>query len=446
MTAWYGHTTAGFLQHSLLVENKHGLEFRLAKFAEDSGHCASSLMHGRVQIGFGAGISDDLFAEIDLHSHISQELQDATVFSDEVAVSCYLAAINPLSPIATLRRLLSDAGIRTRTDYETIENRGQRMFAVASSFYFSLSLYPAIKSSADYSGVGLQSFFHFFVSSISEPNPDWNTFFSARLREPLLALLFSESDLDEAQLDLINTIKTLSEFEFSDFNIVVLEPEMVEDEELCSIFDDDDDFADDSSLDSEEDCNSTERLAELGDAESQFLMGIRCSNPESPIYNEAMAVSWFHLAAKQGHVQSQNKLGIMLVEGNQVEKNVSEGARWLEAAAEQGDSDSQYCLGKIYSGAFEGIAADYKKAGHWYYESAKQGDAMSQFELGILYQQGLGIEKDISMGFVWILISARGGYQIAIDEVARISPNIDPKLLQSLQEHADTWFTDEFRE
>ena len=65
------------------------------------------------------------------------------------------------------------------------------MYAVAATYYFSLALYPAIKSSAEYSGVEILSHFHFFYSSVAIPNPEYHQFWAEKLREPLLELSFS---------------------------------------------------------------------------------------------------------------------------------------------------------------------------------------------------------------------------------------------------------------
>jgi len=223
MTTWYQNSTAGFLNYSMQASEKPALLSRLDKFSNDSTACSNALLTGDIMIGFGPGINDGLFDDIDLNSPITVELQNQTVLSDNTNISCYLAAINPLAPLATLRALLSKAGISTRPEYEKIPERGKKMYAVASSYYFSLALYPAVKSSAEYSGVHVLGHDHFFFSTVAMPNPEYQQFFLENLRDPLMELLFFEGPIEEAQSLLIEVVKVLSEFDFSNFTLEDLE-------------------------------------------------------------------------------------------------------------------------------------------------------------------------------------------------------------------------------
>ena len=135
MTTWYQNTTSGFLEYSLQEAQKSGLFYRMSKFSSDSKACSNAALTGNVPIGYGPGIEDSLFGDVRLDSAITSELQNKTVMSDNTDISCYLAAINPLAPVATLRNLLS-ALVSTRTEYEAVPDRGSKMYAVATTYYF----------------------------------------------------------------------------------------------------------------------------------------------------------------------------------------------------------------------------------------------------------------------------------------------------------------------
>ena len=53
--------------------------------------------------------------------------------------------------------------------------------------------------------------------------------------------------------------------------------------------------------------------------------------------NDAKAVFWFRMAAKQGHIMSQNTLGFMYSNGEGVPQDLVQAYAWWSVAATQGD-------------------------------------------------------------------------------------------------------------
>ena len=53
-------------------------------------------------------------------------------------------------------------------------------------------------------------------------------------------------------------------------------------------------------------------LAEAGDAEAQYRMGMMFQNGLGRVTNAEAAAKWMHAAAEQGHVYAQHGLGIRL--------------------------------------------------------------------------------------------------------------------------------------
>src|SRR5690242_6465122 len=75
-------------------------------------------------------------------------------------------------------------------------------------------------------------------------------------------------------------------------------------------------------------------LAEEGDADAQFLMGMKYAAGQDLEQNEFEAANWYRMAAEQGHAQAQNNLGMMHYNGQGIPQSYSEAAHWLQLAAD----------------------------------------------------------------------------------------------------------------
>ena len=84
------------------------------------------------------------------------------------------------------------------------------------------------------------------------------------------------------------------------------------------------------------------RRADQGDADTQFLLGLRYANGEGVPENDAEAVKWYRLAAEQGHANAQYFLGAMYANGEGVPENDAEAVKWFRLAAEQGHAGAQF--------------------------------------------------------------------------------------------------------
>lgn len=81
-------------------------------------------------------------------------------------------------------------------------------------------------------------------------------------------------------------------------------------------------------------------LAELGDAEAQFNLGVMYDEGAGRPRDLAIAAQWYRMAAKQGFLDAQTNLGMMYYHGQGVDRNLTEAARWFRMAAEQGDAEA----------------------------------------------------------------------------------------------------------
>jgi TPR repeat protein len=88
-------------------------------------------------------------------------------------------------------------------------------------------------------------------------------------------------------------------------------------------------------------------LAELGDVEAQFNLGVLYDEGAGVEQDLAVAADWYRKAAEQGFIDAQTNLGIMYYFGHGVARDYHEATKWFRLAAEQGDAEAAGYLSKI---------------------------------------------------------------------------------------------------
>ncbi|NKB77570.1 MAG: SH3 domain-containing protein [Gammaproteobacteria bacterium] len=89
-------------------------------------------------------------------------------------------------------------------------------------------------------------------------------------------------------------------------------------------------------------------LAQNGDMNSQYALGVMQLRGESANSSPQKAFKWFDMAAQQGHSTAMFNVGVALWEGSGVEQNRETALAWWEQAANKGDSGAQFNLGLAY--------------------------------------------------------------------------------------------------
>lgn len=84
-----------------------------------------------------------------------------------------------------------------------------------------------------------------------------------------------------------------------------------------------------------------EELADAGDADAEWQMGVRCHDGEGVPQDDARAVQWFRLAAEHGNVAAQGALGAYYWRGRGVPSDLSKAYLWSAIAMAQGDEMSK---------------------------------------------------------------------------------------------------------
>ena len=107
----------------------------------------------------------------------------------------------------------------------------------------------------------------------------------------------------------------------------------------------------------------------------------------------ATALKEWKPLAEEGDVDAQYNLGVLYDNGDGVPQDYKEAVRWYKLAAEQGVAEAQFNLGNMYYDG-QGVSVDYKEAVRWFTLAAEQGDVDAQYNLDFIHRKGLGVPQD----------------------------------------------------
>ena len=113
-------------------------------------------------------------------------------------------------------------------------------------------------------------------------------------------------------------------------------------------------------------------LAEQGDADAQYKLGVMYASGRGVPQDDAQAVAWYRRAAEQEHARAQYNLGVMYDDGRGVPQDDAQAVAWYRRAAEQDVAEAQFNLGFMYDNG-RGVAQNYVQAHMWWNLAAAQG-------------------------------------------------------------------------
>ncbi|MGB8013828.1 MAG: GAF domain-containing protein [Terriglobales bacterium] len=120
-----------------------------------------------------------------------------------------------------------------------------------------------------------------------------------------------------------------------------------------------------------------QKLAEQGDVDAQWQMGVRYHHGEGVPQDDAQAVQWFERAAQQGNVAAQGALGAYYWRGwRGVPHNLSKAYFWSAIAVAQGDEISKSRLEGLSSQMTRAqITAARQEAEAWIHAHTQRADS-----------------------------------------------------------------------
>lgn len=143
-------------------------------------------------------------------------------------------------------------------------------------------------------------------------------------------------------------------------------------------------------------------LADAGDADSQFGMGMLYANGFGVALDDTLALTYYGLAAEQGHGQALCNLGTMHANGWGVPQDDAEAFRFYGLAAELGVTEAQSNL----SG---------------------------------MYQLGMGTEKDMVQAHKWLAIAQRLNHSGATYKLEELVGRMSEEEIAEGAELAAAW-------
>ena len=159
------------------------------------------------------------------------------------------------------------------------------------------------------------------------------------------------------------------------------------------------------------------QLAESGDKEGQFQLGLRMAIGEGVKKNPAEGAKWLEKAAGQGHLKAMHVLGALYEEGAGVPKNEATAAKWYQKAADGDFAEAKFSLALLYQNG-RGVAKDPQKATELAKEAAADGHLPSQALYASKLVNGDGVDKNPSKGALWFLKAAKKDHPYAQRQLA----------------------------
>ncbi len=112
--------------------------------------------------------------------------------------------------------------------------------------------------------------------------------------------------------------------------------------------------------------------------------------------------------AKIGDADNEYLLGIYYMQGSGVKQNEKKGVKWLKKAAKQGVEEAEYQVGICYESG-KGVRQNDKKAFKWFKKAALKGFVDAEAKYGIYLAEGKGVKKNPKLAEVWLSKAAGNG-------------------------------------
>jgi TPR repeat protein len=150
---------------------------------------------------------------------------------------------------------------------------------------------------------------------------------------------------------------------------------------------------------------SFKRLAEQGNPEAQYWLGVMFDSGKGIQTNQQEAITWFQKSYEGGYKYAPGILGCMYFTGTGLTQDYGKALFLLKQGAEMSDQLAEGWLGLMYKQG-RGVSQDYSIAVTWLERSANQGFAPAQVNLAFCYEKGFGVEKDATKAFALYCKSA----------------------------------------
>jgi TPR repeat protein len=135
-------------------------------------------------------------------------------------------------------------------------------------------------------------------------------------------------------------------------------------------------------------------LAEKGDDNAGFAMGLMAARGEGGQQDFREAERWWTSSAASGNPLSQFNLGLLHYTGVLGSKNYVKAREFWTAAIKQKQPDAFFGMGILLVNGADGVPKDVAAGVRNFEQAASFGHPMAEFELGNAYRAGEGVKKD----------------------------------------------------
>lgn len=204
-------------------------------------------------------------------------------------------------------------------------------------------------------------------------------------------------------------------------------------------------------------CNAMKKIGDI------HLLYIKWGNWED--YQRGKeALYWFEKAYKCGNVEAISQIMTMYYLGWGVKQDYEKTFEYAKMGANVGNTYCMCTLGSLYYEGKGGAVQDFSLAFEWYLNSAELGDKLAQvfvadkcfhlglgtdkndqkafewmekatqhndkgfvgqYHLGMYYLNGIGTQKNIEKGKLWLIKSAKQGYPDAIETLKQLGVELN---------------------
>lgn len=167
--------------------------------------------------------------------------------------------------------------------------------------------------------------------------------------------------------------------------------------------------------------------AELGNAESQYNLGVCYQFGYGTDQNDSIATSWYLKSAEQGWTDSEYKMSYAYIKGTGIEKDEQKAFDYTLKCATKKDVE---CIFNLISCFTDGIGTekDSVQVLEWAVELAKMETSenlnvsgkitSARLNLAHMFMNGKGVNKDIVKSYTWFIIynESKSDFSVSVQE------------------------------
>lgn len=127
--------------------------------------------------------------------------------------------------------------------------------------------------------------------------------------------------------------------------------------------------------------------------------------------------------ADNGNANAQYNMGVLYDEGYGVEQDYAKAREWYEKAAAQDYAKAEHNLGILYQEG-HGVPQSDQKAAEWFRRAAEHGEPAAQNNLAVMYVRGQGMTQDLTEAARWSARAAAAGNASAKNNLPQIVQNL----------------------